>query len=56
MYTVADGVSVPDLLHFGLDHISAAQTLLKSNARHFDSAGYLTHLGFGTFIEGVAPS
>jgi HEPN domain-containing protein len=51
MYTVADGVAVPDLLHFGFDHISAAQALLKSNARHFDSAGYLAHLGFELLLK-----
>jgi HEPN domain-containing protein len=44
VYSVTDGVTVADLLHFGLDHISAAQALLKTNARHFDSAGYLAHL------------
>lgn len=51
MCTGADGVTVADLLHFGLDHISAAQALLQSNARHFDSAGYLAHLGFELLLK-----
>ncbi len=45
-YSATDGVTVADLLHFGLDHLSAAELLLKGNARHFDSAVYIAHLGF----------
>jgi hypothetical protein len=51
VYTAADGVSVADLLHFGLDHISAAQALLNGAARHFDSAGYVAHLGFELLLK-----
>lgn len=50
-YTAADGVTVPDLLHSGLDHISAAEILLQSNARHFDIAGYVAHLGFELLLK-----
>src|SRR5690606_103256 len=51
IYTTVDGVAVPDLLRFGYDHISAAQALLKGNARHFDSACYLAHLGFELLMK-----
>ena len=50
-YTTADGLAVGDLLHFGLDYISAAETLLSSNARHFDAAGYLAHIGFELLLK-----
>jgi HEPN domain-containing protein len=63
-FRVSDGYSIADFLHYGLDNIAAAKLLLKTNARYFDSAGYLAHLGielllkawhlhvFGQFEEG----
>lgn len=50
-YTTANGYTVADLLHFGFDHIASADVLLQRNARHFDSAGYLAHLGFECFLK-----
>lgn len=34
-----------DLLQFAIDHLEAALALGNGNWRHFDSAGYLAHLG-----------
>lgn len=51
IFTTADGLAVRDLLHFGLDYISAAEILLNSNARHFDAAGYLAHTGFELLLK-----
>ena len=51
IFSTADGVTVADLLHFGLDNLSAAEALLKSSARHFDSAGYVAHLGIELLLK-----
>lgn len=51
IFSTADGVTVADLLHFGLDNLSAAQALLKNDARHFDSAGYVAHLGIELLLK-----
>jgi hypothetical protein len=50
-FTATDGLSVPDLLHFGFDHVASAGALLKKNARHFDSAGYLAHMGIECLLK-----
>lgn len=64
IFSQIDGYSVGDFLHYGFDNLDAAELLLKNNARYFDSAGYLAHLGvehllkawhlhsFGQFKEG----
>ncbi len=44
-YTLQDGYTVEDMMHFGFGHIDAAITLFKDDAAFLDSAGYLAHLG-----------
>jgi len=51
-FSATDGCSVPELLHFGFDHLAAAEQLLRGNGRHYDSAGYLAHLGFELLLKG----
>jgi len=46
-----DGFEVADLLHFGLDHVAGAELLLRQNARYFDSAGYLAHIGIELLLK-----
>lgn len=50
-YTIADGILVEDLLHYGLDHISTAEHLFKKSASYYDGAGYLTHMGFELLLK-----
>jgi len=64
IFKVSDGYNVGDFLHYGFDNVAAAELLLKTNARYFDSGAYLAHLGlelllkawhlhvFGEFKEG----
>jgi HEPN domain-containing protein len=40
-----DGFDPVDFAHCGLDHMTAAKLLFDSDASHFDSAGYLAHIG-----------
>jgi HEPN domain-containing protein len=40
-----------DLLQSGLDHLSSASILIKSHPFHFDSAGYLAHMGLELIIK-----
>lgn len=44
-FTEEDGVKPVDLLHSGLDHLTASKLLFNSDPSHFDSAGYLAHMG-----------
>ncbi len=50
-YSAADGHTVRDLLHYGLDHLSAARHLLNSSASWFDSAGYLAHIAVELLLK-----
>jgi len=40
-----------DLLQAGLDHLKAAEILLRESPEVFDSAGYLAHLGIELMIK-----
>ena len=51
IFTAADGLTVADLLHFGFDHTASAKVLIERNARHYDSAGYLAHLGIECLLK-----
>jgi hypothetical protein len=44
-FSVNDGFTIDDMLHFGYGHIDAARALFESDTAFFDSAGYLAHLG-----------
>jgi len=52
MFSVAkDGLVPCDFLHSGLDHMAGAQLLFESGASHFDSAGYLAHIGVELLLK-----
>jgi HEPN domain-containing protein len=51
-FTTADGLVPEDLIHCGLDHITAAQLLFESDPGHFDAAGYLIHIGVELLLKG----
>lgn len=40
-----------DLLQAGIDHIYAAEILLKDDPFYFDSAGYLAHMGLELMLK-----
>ena len=40
-----------DLLQAGIDHLSAAELLLKNDSIFFDSAGYLAHIGIELLLK-----
>ncbi len=50
-FSVTHGYNVGYFLHYGFDNIAAADLLFKSNARYFDSAGYLAHLGMELILK-----
>ena len=50
-YTEQDGLTVCDLLQYGLDHLSAAEHLFQTDASFYDSAGYLAHLGIEILLK-----
>ncbi|WP_076750509.1 HEPN domain-containing protein [Desulfatitalea tepidiphila] len=50
-FTKRDGLVPADIVHCALDHLSAAQLLFESNPIHFDSAGYLAHLGVEMLLK-----
>jgi HEPN domain-containing protein len=52
IFTVKDGLKPADLVHCALDHLSAADFLFKSGPHHFDSAGYLAHIGIEMLLKG----
>jgi HEPN domain-containing protein len=51
-FTAADGLVTADMIHCGLDHLTAAQLLFESDAAHFDAAGYLSHMGVELLLKG----
>ncbi len=51
-FTQKDGLLPEDLVHCGLDHLAAAEALFATNASHFDSAGYLAHIGVELLLKG----
>lgn len=52
IFTTADGLLPVDLAHCGLDHLTAAQRLFNSDPSHYDSAGYLAHIGVELLLKG----
>jgi HEPN domain-containing protein len=52
VYSKADGLIAADLIHCGLDHMTAAGALFGSDPSHFDSAGYLAHIGVELLLKG----
>ena len=50
-YTIQDGYTVEDLLHFGYGHVDAARALFEDAPAFLDSAGYLAHLGVELLLK-----
>ena len=48
-----DGYKTKDLLHYGLDHLASSITLLETNPRLYDSAGYLAHIGIELYLKAM---
>ncbi len=46
-----EGYQARDLIHYGLDHVNAAENLFRSSPSYFDSAGYLLHMGFELLLK-----
>jgi hypothetical protein len=44
-FSINNGFTVEDMLHFGYGHIDAARALFEDDTAFLDSAGYLAHLG-----------
>ena len=51
-FTRADGLVPADLVHCGLDHMTAALVLFDTDPSHYDSAGYLAHIGVELLLKG----
>jgi HEPN domain-containing protein len=47
----SDGLVPCDLLHSGLDQMTAAKALFDTDPSHYDSAGYLAHLGVELIVK-----
>lgn len=50
-FRAKDGFSPRDFLHSALDHVTAAQALFETDASHYDSAGYLAHIGVELLLK-----
>jgi HEPN domain-containing protein len=50
-FTKEDGVEAGDLLHCGVDHLSAARYLFAASPSFYDSAGYLAHIGIELLLK-----
>ncbi len=46
-----DGYEPKDLIHYGLDHVNAAEKLFETSSSFFDSGGYLVHMGFELLLK-----
>jgi len=52
-YSVIDGYTSKDLIHYGIDHLIGANYLFKLGHRAYDSAGYLAHLGVELIMKAI---
>ncbi len=50
-FSTADGLVPVDFAHCGLDHITAARALFETDPSHYDSAGYLAHIGVELLLK-----
>ena len=53
-FYVEDGYAAHDLLQFGIDHIASAGVLIDRDPRCYDSAGYISHIGFELVFKAIA--
>lgn len=52
-FSLSNGFTVKDLLHYGIDHLNCAKHLFQQEPKAFDSAGYLTQLGMELIIKAL---
>jgi HEPN domain-containing protein len=50
-FRIQDGLVPSDFLHSAHDHLTAAQALFETNPSHYDSAGYLAHMGVELLLK-----
>lgn len=50
-FSTADGFNPVDFAHCGLDHTTAAGALFDTDPSHYDSAGYLAHIGVELLLK-----
>lgn len=50
-FSTKDGLIPSDFLHSALDHITAAKALFETNPSHYDSAGYVAHIGVELLLK-----
>lgn len=51
-YTQDDGICTADMIHSAVDHLTAAKVLFSTDAGHYDSAGYIAHIGIELLLKG----
>ena len=51
IFSTKDGFVPSDFLHAALDHVTAAQALFATDPSHYDSAGYLAHIGVELLLK-----
>ncbi|GJM43284.1 MAG: hypothetical protein DHS20C21_01260 [Gemmatimonadota bacterium] len=52
-FTREGGYLEEDLVQYGVDHLACADVLFKTDPRCFDSAGYLTSIGFELLLKAI---
>lgn len=52
-YSKSDGITPVDMMHCAIDHLSASELLFESHPSHYDSAGYLAHLGIEMILKSI---
>ncbi|MDP2128318.1 MAG: HEPN domain-containing protein [Pseudohongiella sp.] len=53
IYTNADGINAADIMHCAIDHLSASECLFESSPSHYDSAGYIAHIGIEMVLKSI---
>ena len=51
IFSIKDGHVPSDFLHSAVDHLTAAQALFETNPSHYDSAGYIAHIGVELLLK-----
>ena len=51
IFSTADGLVPVDFAHCALDHMTAAHALFDTDPSHYDSAGYLVHIGVELLLK-----
>ena len=52
IYKSDEEISPKEMVKYGLDHLGSGATLFKGNPEHYDSAGYLIHIGYECILKG----